>query len=231
MKSIKIDIRAAIAIVVIAAVIVFVMQTEEVLLLFLITVALWLFIQGYGKPAVKYIFMYVGLWGMILLMRNNRIFGNMPALLTSARHVLIPCMAAVPISRASTGEFIASLNQMKIPRPITLSFSILFRFMPMVKSEFRLIRNSQKFRGIGVSVLQTVCHPVKTIEYILVPLMIRTSRIADELSASAVVRGMRLEGRGTSYHQVKWSVWDSVFVILYLGIVTALIIFDRKLRG
>lgn len=46
----------------------------------------------------------------------------------------------------------------------------MLRFFPTLGEEYRAIRNSQRFRGIGVGILHTLTHLPSTIEYILIPL-------------------------------------------------------------
>ena len=53
----------------------------------------------------------------------------------------------------------------------------------------------------------------------IVPMIFRTIRIAEALSASAEVRGIDLSGRKQSYIRlrIKWS--DLVFILLLIGFV------------
>ena len=48
-----------------------------------------------------------------------------------------------------------------------------------------------------------VLHPGRSLEYVLVPLIIRTIKIADDLAASAMTRGLDLVGARTTYRDVR----------------------------
>ena len=132
-------------------------------------------------------------------------------------------MAAAPVIQAPTGCLIAALNKMKIPRAATLSLTVMFRFMPTLSEEYRHIRESQKIRGIGASLTGVLRHPLKTAECILVPMLIRTSKTADELSASVQVRGMKLGGAYSSYRKADIDARDTVLMIF--GTIAVLLIF------
>ncbi|WP_294470843.1 energy-coupling factor transporter transmembrane component T [uncultured Ruminococcus sp.] len=126
---------------------------------------------------------------------------------------------------------IAALNKMKIPRAATLSLKVLFRFMPTLAEEYRHIRESQKIRGIGISAVNVLCNPLMTAECILVLMLIRASKVADELSASVQVRGMKLGGAYSSYRKAEIGGRDIVLMILGTAAaaltITADIIFRR----
>ena len=75
-------------------------------------------------------------------------------------------------------------------------------------------------RGIGLTVRNVLLHPVKTCEYAIVPLIIRSMTISDELAASAMTRGLDLESKRTSYREVRLRVTD----FLYAGAVISAVI-------
>ena len=53
------------------------------------------------------------------------------------------------------------------------------------------------------SLRNLVLHPGRSLEYVLVPLIIRTIKIADDLAASAMTRGLDLVGARTTYRDVR----------------------------
>ena len=146
-------------------------------------------------------------------MKNTDMLGNLPLLTVYIRRLMLPVMAAAPVINAPTGCLIAALNKMKIPRAATLSLTVMFRFMPTLSAEYRNIRESQKIRGIGASFFTVLRHPIQTAECILVPMLIRTSKTADELSASVQVRGMKLGGAYSSYRKSVIDVRDMVLMV------------------
>ncbi|MGL6198855.1 MAG: energy-coupling factor transporter transmembrane component T family protein [Lachnospiraceae bacterium] len=227
----ELDIRVRITILLLVTVIAFSVRSEIALLLCFLSMFAWISLFGFMRQAVKYAAVYVLLWGLLLLTGKIQVIGDIPLLTVYIRRVLLPVLAAVPVSNAPTGRFIASLSRMRMPKPVILSTTIIFRFLPTIGQEYKAIRDAQKFRGIGTSVFQTLLHPLKNVEYILIPLLIRISRIADELSASAMVRGIRLSGKVTSFYGIHFCRLD--FCALFFGTLwlSGLYIMDIWLRG
>ena len=69
--------------------------------------------------------------------------------------------------------------------------------------EFRKISATMRLRGVELSARNLVLHPGRSLEYVLVPLIIRTIKIADDLAASAMTRGLDLVGARTTYRDVR----------------------------
>ncbi|ADU21399.1 energy-coupling factor transporter transmembrane component T family protein [Ruminococcus albus] len=231
MKKTDIDTRVAFIVMVAAACLIFALKTEAALVSLMVILVLWLVVSGYPKEALKNAVLFAVLWGLVFPLSRNPHLGSLAMICIYARRMLLPFMAAVPISRGSTGKLIATLSRIRVPRIVTLSISIMFRFLPTIGTEYRLIRDSQKFRGIGTNILTVVIHPYRTLEYILVPLLIRTSKVADELSAAAMVRGMSLNGTMNPYTEVRWKKTDTLLTLLYGAAVSGSIVLDRTLQG
>lgn len=221
-----VDIRIRLILLVIVSVTALALKSELAMLVCLGYMWVWLSMFGCFRKAVSYTLAYIILWGILYVLKDVRYLGNLPLLTVYIRRLLLPVMAAAPIMTAPTGRLIASLNRMKLPKAATLSLAVLFRFMPTLSQEYRSIRDAQKFRGIGSSFWETIKHPFLTIEYILIPMMIRTSKVADELSASAQVRGMKLEGECSSFYEVKLKPMDWCVLLVGMLLILLLPIFD-----
>ena len=111
-----------------------------------------------------------------------------------SRKVLVPLSFAICLARESTGSLMAALRKLRLPKAAGIGTAVVLRFFPTIAGEYRAIRSSQRFRGIGVGVLHTLTHLPTTAEYILIPLILRTTKVAEELSASMTVRGVRFSG-------------------------------------
>lgn len=222
MRKLDIDIRLALLVTALAAFLTFTLRTETALACYMLLMVLWLLLSGYYAEAAKYGGTYLFLWVMLFPLQQCRHIGGLPTLLVYARRIMIPFMAAVPISRASTGKFLATLTKLRIPRTITLSFSILFRFLPMIRTELYMICSSIRFRNVG-------WNPFRRIEYVLIPLLIRTSKLADELSAAAMVRGIQVHTATTSYRVVRWKSSDSIILVLYIAAVMGIMYIEYRM--
>lgn len=95
------------------------------------------------------------------------------------------------VSKTTTLEGIgAALAKMKTPRTITLPLMVMFRFLPTIRSDIRALTDSLKTRAIIDSPLKLFIHPLRWIELVAVPLLMRATKISDELTASALTRGL-----------------------------------------
>lgn len=116
-------------------------------------------------------------------------------------------------------DFSTALQNMHLPKGAIITLAVVFRYLPTVSDELRSINNTMKLRGIGLTCKNIVLHPVKTGEYALVPLIIRSMTISDELAASAMTRGLDLETKRTSYRDVRLRFKDIMATVILVGAV------------
>ena len=120
-----------------------------------------------------------------------------------------------------TGELVAALNQIRLPKNLVLGFAVVVRFLPTVQEEIRTIRQALKLRRVKLSPAK----PVQAMEYMLVPVLYRTQILSEELAATAVTKGAQSPARRTSLYDLRWHKADSLFTMILtatmlLGIVT-----------
>lgn len=128
-------------------------------------------------------------------------------------------------------DFIVALQRMRFPQAVTISLVVMFRYIPTLKIEYRMIRNTMSIRGISDTVWKQIMHPVATIEYILIPLLMRCLKVTDELAASGTTRGLELEEKRYALHPVYFS-WRE-YVVTAFGVVflAGLLFLDRTAIG
>jgi energy-coupling factor transport system permease protein len=123
-------------------------------------------------------------------------------------------MGIYAIKTTTVSEFVSGMERLRIPQLITIPTSVMFRFFPTVSEEAASINDAMYMRGIrlgGKGVL-------KMVEYRLVPMMMCSLRIGDELSAAALTRGLGAPVRRTSVCRIGLHVQD---VLLILACVAA----------
>ena len=129
----------------------------------------------------------------------------------------------IPIASADIGTLVGSLKKLKLPKMVVMSIAILMRFIPTFQEEYRNVRTSQKFRGIGRSIINVILHPITFYETLIVPLAIRIMRVSDELSASAMLRGADKKGQNSCFRDVRISRLDFVIFAIFLAGITCCI--------
>ena len=117
-------------------------------------------------------------------------------------------IAGWAINTTETSELISALQNMRVPKGVIISLAVAFRFVPTVRHEFWYIKNTMKLRGVSLSWKNLLRHPLKTMEYSLVPLLMRSMKIAEDLAASALTRGLDRENRRTSHCEVRLRSYD-----------------------
>lgn len=112
--------------------------------------------------------------------------------------------------------FVAALKRSRVPRAIIIPLAVMFRFFPAVVEEMRAIWDAMKLRGMFRSGASMVAHPMRLVEFIIVPLIGSTLQISEDLSASAMIRGLGSPGRSTSVVPVGFGPGD---IVGWLGII------------
>ena len=189
-----------------------------------------------GKPVMhSHIFLcyliFTGIaWVGVMLVENNAIFFGEFYVIKHRYHrpqgnyslAFAACLAKEP-----TGSLMAALQAMRSPKAVGIAASVVLRFFPTISGEYRAIRSSQRFRGIGVGVVHTLTHLPSTVEYILIPLILRTTKVAEELSASMTVRGVRFSGETISYRPIHFSWKDGALCVFMMVIAGAVFVLEK----
>lgn len=112
----------------------------------------------------------------------------------------------------TVSEFIAAMNRMHVSEKISIPLSVMFRFFPTVFEEAASIGTAMKMRDIRVGKRNAG----KMLEYRLVPLMVCTVRIGEELSAAALTRGLYGDVRRTNICRIGFRAQDVIAILLCL---------------
>ena len=88
-----------------------------------------------------------------------------------------------------------------------------------MKEERTVIKEAMALRGLSPSFPAVLRRPIKTMEYIYVPMLVSASKISDEITQAAVTRGIDHVQRRTCIETVRFSVFDVLVLAVYAGIV------------
>ena len=78
-----------------------------------------------------------------------------------------------------------------------------------------------KLKGLYTSKRSAMLHPIRTMEFIIVPMLFKSLRTAEELSCAALIKGIENTGKKTSYFDVKLRPVDAVFSLAAITVLTA----------
>lgn len=79
---------------------------------------------------------------------------------------------------------------------------------PTVAEDYRQIRNAMAFRGIAAGKFALLRHPAQSLEYILMPLLMNSNNVAQDLSVAAMTKGISLPGTHTSMTEIRMKTAD-----------------------
>lgn len=121
-------------------------------------------------------------------------------------------MGAYLIQTTTVSEFNAAMSKMHVTEKITIPLSVMFRFFPTIADEFASINAAMRMREIRLGGKNVT----KMLEYRLVPLMVCSAKIGEELNAAALTRGLGGNVRRTNICKIGFHFWDWILILLCL---------------
>ncbi|NWL89090.1 energy-coupling factor transporter transmembrane protein EcfT [Paenibacillus sp. 79R4] len=181
--------------------------------------ALYLFAQGIYKTTVQYLVL-----ALLLYLLQGWIAGsslevlNYLNILTFLGLRFMPVlMSALSLSKVPSGKLIAALRTLRLPMGVLVTLAVSFRFPPVMRLEYEAIQVAAKLRGVSIASPKNWLRPFSTFEYTIVPLLMRSLKISDELAASATTKGIDDPGRKTSIYPIAFRLQDAVLPIIYIA--------------
>ena len=95
-------------------------------------------------------------------------------------------MGYYTVTSTTVSEFIAAMEKMHITEKITIPMSVIFRFFPTIFEECSAINDAMKMRGISMKNAGALA----LVEYRLVPMLMCSVKIGEELSVASLTRGL-----------------------------------------
>ena len=136
---------------------------------------------------------------------------------------IIPFMllGTVIQKQKNISEITTALERMHLPKGIILSIAVMFRYFPSIKDDLFIIIDAMKLKGLYTSKRAALIHPIRTMEFVLVPMLFKSLKTAEELSCAALVKGIENTGHKTSYFDVRLRAVDIVFLLTAITLLTA----------
>lgn len=163
---------------------------EVVSLALMLVYGLFIALGNGGKWAAKMIITYIVVAYLNALLR----YVQVPVLsvimsvfgVTVLKLIPIVMMGLWILRTTYMDDLMVALQRMRLPQAVTIPLVVMFRYIPTLRIEYRQIRSTMDIRGISDTVWKRVCHPLATIEYILIPLLIgKPDATEEEVYAAA----------------------------------------------
>ncbi len=208
--------------------------SEMALFLVFVHSAIWLIVGLKGEKLLSYIISYF----IVFLVTRICVYflsidaTNMYAIFfsnfgTIGRKAFPSFIFAIIIAKQPTGSLLASLYALKVPKAIGIGLATMLRFPATFSDEYKHIRNAEKFRGIGVGFWHTLAHLPSVLGNVYIPLIIRITKISEELAASVTVRGVRFHNEVVSFKDTSFRKKDSIALAVSLVIIMLFFALDK----
>lgn len=136
-----------------------------------------------------------------------------PFLLLMTRLYPAYLAARVLIEKAPMDELLFALEIWHVPKLVLIPLAVIYRYIPTILKEIGYIRESLKMRNLHSSMWEKWRHPLQNAENFLVPLLYRSEKISEELSAASICKGLSTKRRRTCCTNVKLGITDWVYLL------------------
>ena len=131
------------------------------------------------------------------------------------RFVVTIVMGEYLVGTTSVSEFISAMERLYIPRAVTIPMSVMFRLFPTIGAEWKSILRAMGMRGIHLGGTKAG----QVLEYQMVPMITSSVRIGEELSASALTRGLGAPVKRTNICRIGFRAQDFLLLILCAAVI------------
>ena len=182
--------------------------------LFCIVPMILFVLDGKWKTGVWYLILYAVAYGLYI--------GILPRLSGVIGYLLLACCGILTrflpgimtgsylIRTTKVSEFNAAMERMHVSEKISIRLSVMFRFFPTIADEFSSINDAMRMRDIRFGGKNVT----KMIEYRLVPLLVCSAKIGEELNAAAITRGLGADRKRTNVCQIGFHAQDYILFTL-----------------
>lgn len=219
-KYIHFDLRTKIIILIVVNVLLFLSTSFKLECILTVFCLLVTAIGGQPKSAFGFLVFFISMAAaeQFMIPSSKGAVSTLILFVAVAVRKILPCLMIGKWILATTGvsEFVAVMWKLKLPLNMIIPVSVVFRYFPTLKEEWKSLRIAMKMRGINISM-----------EHVFVPLLISAINISDELSAAALCRGLDSPREHTTTCNIRFQGPDYIAVISSV----VLLIFQILLKG
>lgn len=180
-----------------------------------------MFLSGKLKTAIRFGITYtvLVLCDLFIVGKYENIIVTWISMLAVTVRMMYPCIASGTYAFTTTtvSEFVCALRKMHIPESIIIPCMVVIRFFPTIKEDYAQIRNAMILKDNG-SLLR---HPSRSLEYVLIPLLMNSNSVAEDLTYAALTKGLSNEGTHSSYYEIHFGLLE-IFVMFLFTLPLAL---------
>ncbi|MDO5728851.1 MAG: energy-coupling factor transporter transmembrane component T [Actinomycetaceae bacterium] len=118
------------------------------------------------------------------------------------------------VSTLRIPEVAAVFTRMRAPVWLHLPVLVMIRFFPVAIAELRAISDAMVLRGLKPGVGGFMTHPLRTGELLMIPFLASSARIADELAAAALIKGVGTTRERTTTVETPFRTGDAIAITI-----------------
>lgn len=197
------------------------------------SIALLGILVGAKRFTARMAFIYAGMVGLHIIGKNY-LYGTLQvAIVTFTVFIrkIFPCamLGGILVSTTRVNEFMAAMNRIHMPKVMAVPLTVMLRYFPMVHEDWGYINDAMCMRDVAPTLRSLLTHPARTLECIYVPMMMSALKVADELSAAAVTRGLENPKSRTCLQEIHFSIADILCIVFCTSFL--LVSIWLKLKG
>ncbi|HDJ2900561.1 TPA: energy-coupling factor transporter transmembrane protein EcfT [Staphylococcus aureus] len=123
--------------------------------------------------------------------------------------------------KTTASEYLAMFKIFHIPDAFAVTFVVMLRFIPTLLEHLKNIRQALVFRNINIGPIYFLRHPILSIELLVVPMLISSGKVMEELSAAAMTRGLDIGRKRTTI--IKFQLNFADYLVIFIAIALVII--------
>ena len=197
------------------------MTRMQEFVLLLLCIGVLLLCQKAGRAVgVVLMFLLMSLGDQLLVSRLSGAAQYAVLLTCHVLRFLLPLSVSFYLvtKTVTVGAYISAFTAMRLPGEVVIPTAVMFRFVPTMTEEWQAISQALRLRGLGATGINTILHPMRLLELLLVPFLLQCSEVVDEMSAAVMARGFDKEQPRTNYLELKLGALDWVVILASLAV-------------
>lgn len=186
-----------------------------------------------GKGFIKNTVIYFFLQGLLVELSKIQFpFFDvvlLPFIMIMIRVYPIMLLLELFVKRIPVNELMYSLERMHMPKSVLIPIMVIYRYVPTILKEIKMIRAGIKMRGLGCRMK----HPASIINaanYYMTALISRSEKLSDELSAAAICKGLSVKRDRSCITKVKIQVPDIIVLCIGIAFTAGMFYLNQRLR-
>lgn len=180
------------------------------------------------KEMMKCYLFVIIFFGTIAIERITELFHssqNFPFvfIIFNVVRVFLPAIAMFYIlaEKTTASEYLAMFKTLHIPDAFAVAFVVMLRFIPTLIEHLKNIRQALIFRNINIGPIYFLKHPILSIERLVVPMLISSGKVMEELSAAAMTRGLDVGRKRMTIIKFRLNIVD--YLVIFIAITLVII--------